>query len=304
MSDIFVEPLVSVVIPTYGRADMLEKAILSVLEQTYDNIEIIIVNDNNIDSKYYELTNNVLKYYECNSKIKKVSIGTNIGGSLARNLGIEEAKGDYITFLDDDDFYYPDKIQKQLKHIIDNDLDVSVCDMDILKKGKILKKSKKGLARIGGINNFIINGNAYTPMIFLKKQVIVDVMGFTNIPRFQDHILMIKILEKGFRVGELRESLYVLNDHQGNRISYSAKSVQAYNIRNDFEKRNLNSLNKDELIKYKFNNCILKISIFSAIWNKSVLLKNILRSLYYSRSFSDILICFKCFIKILILKSR
>lgn len=169
MIDSYTIPLVSIIIPTYGRADMLGRAVDSVLNQTYQNIEIIIVNDNTKDSIYYEATIKVIETYKYNKKIKVISIGVNVGGGLARNLGIEKAKGEYVSFLDDDDYYYHDKIKKQLEHIWKNDIDVSVCDMDILKNGKILKENKKGLARVGGINNFIINGSTYTPMIFSKK---------------------------------------------------------------------------------------------------------------------------------------
>lgn len=131
-----------------------------------------------------------------------------------------------------------------------------------------------------------------------------EIKGFTNTPRFQDHILMIKILENRFRVEVLRERLYVLNDHLNERISYSEKSVNAYKIRNDFEKRNLHLLNRSEMIKYRFNDRILKVSIFSPTWGRVKSIKYILESLFYVRSLSGVFISFKSFIKILMFKSK
>lgn len=105
-------PLVTVVIPTYNRVEYLEKAIKSVADQSYPNIEIIIVDDGS-NSNYAEpICANFLncKYYH----------KQNGGLSSARNYGISLAKGDFIAFLDDDDFWEESKIEKQVKILLEN----------------------------------------------------------------------------------------------------------------------------------------------------------------------------------------
>ena len=106
--------LVSIVIPTYGRYKELFKAIDSVINQTYENIEIIIIDDNANDLILRnKIKENLQKYAQV--QIQYVANPKNLGGGKSRNIGIEIAKGKYLAFLDDDDEYYPEKIEKQYK---------------------------------------------------------------------------------------------------------------------------------------------------------------------------------------------
>ena len=103
--------LVSVVIPTHNRADLLPRAIDSVLNQTYSNFEIIVVSDGSTDN-----TEEVVKSYsDKDSRIRFIGYSPARGGNIARNTGIEAAKGEYVAFLDDDDEWMPEKLKKQIK---------------------------------------------------------------------------------------------------------------------------------------------------------------------------------------------
>lgn len=104
-------PLVSVIIPTYNRAEIMEISINSVFRQTHSNLEIIIVDDASNDN-----TKEVVEAIN-NSKIRYYRHSTNRGGAAARNTGIEAAKGDYIAFLDSDDAWVPNKLELQLSSI-------------------------------------------------------------------------------------------------------------------------------------------------------------------------------------------
>ncbi|MFA0521746.1 glycosyltransferase family 2 protein, partial [Vibrio sp. 10N.222.55.E8] len=99
---------VSVIIPTYNCLDYLPKAIGSVIKQTHQDIEIIIIDDNSNDG-----TSTYLASIDDERIIKLSTLG--VGAPQARNLGIEKASGEYIAFLDADDFWYPDKIERQLE---------------------------------------------------------------------------------------------------------------------------------------------------------------------------------------------
>ena len=105
-------PLVSVVIPTYNRALTISPAIDSALNQTYKNIEIIVVDDGSTDN-----TKEALKPYE--QKITYIP-QANSGVSSARNIGIQRAAGEYVAFLDSDDLWYPQKLEKQIEAIQKN----------------------------------------------------------------------------------------------------------------------------------------------------------------------------------------
>jgi glycosyltransferase involved in cell wall biosynthesis len=109
------DPLVSVIITTFNREKYLGKAIESIVEQTYTNIEIIIVDDGSTVNYAESISS---KYGNCNYYYK-----ANGGLSSARNFGILVAKGDYIAFLDDDDYWRLDKLEKQVE-ILNNNLSV------------------------------------------------------------------------------------------------------------------------------------------------------------------------------------
>jgi len=107
---------VSVIIPTYNRFNFLLNTIKSVKEQTYQNIEIIVVNDKSTQKEYYNYdwnaNNVIIIHLDQNSKEK---FGFSCPGGYQRNFGIEKSSGKYIAFCDDDDIWFPNKIELQLK---------------------------------------------------------------------------------------------------------------------------------------------------------------------------------------------
>ena len=111
------EGLVSVIIPTYSRPDNILRAIRSVENQTYRDIEIIVVDDNGIGTASQQETQNILSHLIVENKIIYLTHENNKNGSAARNTGVLAAKGDYITFLDDDDEMFPTKIEKQIEKL-------------------------------------------------------------------------------------------------------------------------------------------------------------------------------------------
>lgn len=294
--------LVSVIIPTYGRSLLLKRAIFSVLEQDYKNVEVIVVNDNKKDSIDYISTITVMKEFDSFSNIVFISSGENVGGSEARNIGIKHSNGKYITFLDDDDYFYKDKIRKQVEHLIKNDIDVSVCDMDLDINGNVAS-AKKGRCNIGSIGNFISYGNSYTPMFLMKKGVLEVVNGFTITPRFQDHVLMLKILENDFKVGELHDSLFVHTEHEGQGITSEKNFKTGYLIRTEIEKRNLFRVSVCERNRYFVG---YYLSMARLLRNEGFFvkaIKHIFYALFYVRSIDDLIRVSKRTISILILKS-
>lgn len=105
--------MVSVIIPTYKSSDTLKRAIDSVLNQDYENVEIIIVDDNDPSSVDREKTELLMKEFIDNKIVKYIQHEKNMNGAAARNTGFKYSKGEYICFLDDDDIFMPDKIRIQ-----------------------------------------------------------------------------------------------------------------------------------------------------------------------------------------------
>ena len=107
----FVADLVSVIIPMYNSSTYITPTILSALNQTYKNIEVLVVDDCSKDNSI-EVVNNIAKG---DPRLRCIPQLKNQGAAAARNRGIKEAKGQYVAFLDSDDLWAEDKIQKQIK---------------------------------------------------------------------------------------------------------------------------------------------------------------------------------------------
>ena len=114
-------PLISVVIPNYNQSNLISRAIDSVLSQTYKNIEIVIVDDNSIDE-----SKEILKKYK-NKYPSRITLhfqDKNVGISKNKSFGLRIAKGEFITYLDGDDFYYPNKLEKEYEALQSKQCDI------------------------------------------------------------------------------------------------------------------------------------------------------------------------------------
>ena len=107
------EGLVSVIIPTYKRADKLLRAINSVCQQTYENLQILVVNDNEKNDEFSKELYSLMGTIE-DQRVLLIEQEKHINGAAARNVGIKSATGEFIAFLDDDDVWAPAKIERQL----------------------------------------------------------------------------------------------------------------------------------------------------------------------------------------------
>jgi glycosyltransferase involved in cell wall biosynthesis len=120
---------ISVIVPVYNVEDYIEKSLDSLLKQTYKNFEVLIVNDGTQDNSI-ELAKDIVKDDERFIFLEK----ENGGLSDARNYGINYAKGNYLTFLDSDDYYDSCFLEKMLSKIIEEKADIVICDLILIKE--------------------------------------------------------------------------------------------------------------------------------------------------------------------------
>lgn len=142
----YIEGLVSVIIPTYKRSDRLIRAIDSVLNQTYKNLELLLINDNNPFDEYTEELKVKLKKYSNEKRFQFILQNKHINGAVARNIGIKRARGQYVAFLDDDDWWELNKLEEQVKTIknLDNTWGAVSCKFKLYDKNyKLIGKTKK-----------------------------------------------------------------------------------------------------------------------------------------------------------------
>lgn len=197
--------MISVILPTYGRPDNLKRAIESVIKQTIDDWELIIVDDNDPKSKDRELTSYVVKDYLSDSRINYVCHEENKNGSAARNTGILKAKGEYISFLDDDDEYLPSRLEYCLKELnVAQDLYCGVYTGCIFYHDNKIY-AKKDVAKTG---NFLVKTlattfNSYSGSnIFIKRSIIDEIGLFDeSFIRHQDYEFLVRLFEKYDLIG-------------------------------------------------------------------------------------------------------
>lgn len=133
--------LVSVVIPSYGGGDFLKRSVDSVLKQTYKNIEVIVVDDNGVGTENQLKTAKVMEAFSECDNVKYVCHEVNKNGSAARNTGVKNSGGEYIALLDDDDIYYPEKIEKQVEAIskLPEEYGLVYCGISVFRNGKKIR---------------------------------------------------------------------------------------------------------------------------------------------------------------------
>jgi glycosyltransferase involved in cell wall biosynthesis len=213
-------PEVSVIIPTFGRSNVIFSTIASVLKQTYTDIEILIVNDGEYDREIRYIIDIFADdriHYLKNQRTK--------GANGARNTGFNNAKGKFIAFLDDDDIWYPQKIEKQIKKFNDSSEDVGFVytGFEIASSAESEFIKKKSPQKSGYVLKDIIYANFIGSPTPLIKKNLFSATGIydENLESAQDWDLWIRIADKTYfeYVDEIL-ARYVVH---GNQISVDFK---------------------------------------------------------------------------------
>ena len=224
-----INPLVSVIMPSYNREKSLGLAIDSIVNQTYINWELIIVDDCSKDNTFKLVSN----YQKQDKRIFYLRLNRNSGACVARNEGILFAKGEYITFLDSDDEYVPTKIEKQLSHFLQSsneNLGVVSCGRIDYRGEKEYRRDlpecknnyfKSLLAKERGIG-------AGTPFLMVKSSIIKENKIFFDpqMPAMQDWDFVIRIC-KDYDFEFVADYLVKVNHHENDRVYNASNAVKA-----------------------------------------------------------------------------
>lgn len=207
--------LISVIIPTYKRNNYICKAIDSVLNQNGD-FEIIVVDDNEPESDYRKNNEKKLAKYLALENFKYLKHPKNLNGAAARNTGIKYSKGKYITFLDDDDEFCIERIEKVSKIIIETNCDFLYTGV-ILKRNGVVQKvihpieetnNKELIYKLLCIDSFFGTGSN----LICKKDIIKKIKGFDEtFIRNQDIEFAIRYLNECNNIKYIDEGLVIKN---------------------------------------------------------------------------------------------
>lgn len=180
--------MISVIIPSYNRSSTIGASVQSVLQQTYTDIEVIVVDDGSVDS-----TEAIVK--AINDKRLRYVYQENAGACVARNKGVELARGDIIAFHDSDDIWHEDKLEKQIKKLKVSQADVIFCKLNQIENRKLISQLPSQIGE-GFVEPHVSLAGIGTQTILGKKEVFVNEKFRNDMPRLQDLELMIRITRK------------------------------------------------------------------------------------------------------------
>ena len=204
------ETIVSVVVATYRREATLSKALESLAAQTHHNFEIVLVDDND-QSQWNEKVRGVVdKFVSEHNEIilKYVENHPNQGSAKARNTGIHAAKGHYITFLDDDDIYLPDKIRRQVSYMQENGYDYCITDLDLFnEKDQLIDRRVRSFIEETSQDALqryhLLHHLTGTDTMMFRKSYLMQIGCFAPIDVGDEYYLIQRAIEGGGKFGYL-----------------------------------------------------------------------------------------------------
>lgn len=218
-------PLASVIIPTYNRTSVLERAIRSVLEQTFRDFELIVVDDGSTDS-----TTDLLNTFD--GKLKALA-QANRGVSAARNLGIRSSTGALLAFLDSDDEWLPEKLARQTD-LFDSNYPYFVCHTNEiwLRNGKKLPQKEIHLKQGGRFFTRALERCLISPSSVMISRDLIDRVGWfdEDLPAGEDYDLWLRITAF-HEVDFVPEKLVIKHGGRADQLSQATPAIDRFRIR-------------------------------------------------------------------------
>lgn len=287
-------PLVSVIIPTYNRSNLISRAVNSVLSQTYAKIEIIVADDASTDN-----TKDVIKKIQKKHKnILYIKHNSNKGGSAARNSGIKKSKGEYVAFLDDDDEWFPEKVEKQISCLKKRGKTWggSYTGYKIILKNGLIEKNKINYKE-GNLtkDTFLMKSNAYGSTLLVRKEVFKKIGFFDeSFKRHQDLEFILRFFRK-YKLCTIPEVLVKVYGHN------FPKAESVIEIKSKFFtkfKNDLNQFSTQEINNIYAINYLEISSLFAKEKNIKKMIeflnislsKKILNPIYYFKLFINLIL--------------
>jgi glycosyltransferase involved in cell wall biosynthesis len=207
--------LISIIIPTYNRKLIVEGAIVSALNQTLKDFEIIVVDDGSADG--------TREYLESLNLPIKIISKENSGVSSARNAGIKEASGMYVAFLDSDDSWLPNKLEMQVKYLESHtDIPLVYTDEYIEVNGEMLSQTRFERANVDDDikNNFLLSGfiqktPIHTSAVMIRKNVLEEVGFFNETLKIHEDSELWNRVSKKYKFGYIDTPLAVFRYKDG-----------------------------------------------------------------------------------------
>ena len=244
--------LVSVIVPYFNRLEALEKAVKSVVDQTYRPLELILVNDGGYE---FNLPIEVAKRVS----VKKISFETNLGPAAARNAGLQTASGEFVAFLDSDDFWTETKLANQIHEMVSRDIELS--HTSYVRRDSQTRFEE--VIRSGSIDHgFLLMAfrcRIATPTVVVRRDAIGDSLFDASIRVGEDILFWLACCEKiGPSVG-LAEPSCVVNVSGGSHFQSERNKAESLEAVNQFLAKKYPLLSIMHRIYIFFRKIIVKV---------------------------------------------
>jgi teichuronic acid biosynthesis glycosyltransferase TuaG len=254
-------PLVSVIITTYNRVKLLEETLVSVRNQTYPNIEIIIVSDASNDGT------DLFIQSISDSRLKYLKLEHNSGlPAVSRNHGLKHAYGEYIAFCDDDDLWIETKIEKQLKKIENHDMCFTKRAF-INENGDKISHRPLYIPNRLNLRGLLITNYITLSSVLIEKKLLDTFNGFNVSPLFkasEDYELWTRLLANNVKIIICPENLVLYRIHSNNISNNQLAGVERTLLINKqlFEKENvaISNILFSWIVNYLKKLCYLMLS--------------------------------------------
>ena len=272
-------PFISVVIPTYNSEDFIAKTLETLYSQTYNNYEVIVSDDGSTDN-----TVGVVRsfFLQNPSRKKALLMNKHEGPGAARNKGIENASGDWISFLDSDDLWNDNKLERVVGYILENDDIDLVCHSLIVKDGSketLMDPSKYFNNKIDPFLSIYRENCLYTSALTIKKSILYQAGLFDNIlPSSQDYDLWLRLgLINKIKMGFIEDPLskYIVREGSiSSNVERRLKCMLEISRKYYGELKKVSKVPKIEKIRFEGR-------IYSSVGLKLLRRKNIAKGIYY-----------------------
>ncbi len=243
--------------PSYNTSKFIKESIDSVVAQTYQNWELIIIDDHSTDD-----SNSIIGSYR-DSRIRLLKNEKNLGAALSRNYGLREARGKYITFIDSDDIWKKEKLEKQIKFIKDNNYAFVYCDYRICINGNWENVIRTAPNRIN--KRKIMNYCYFSTITVMYDYEKVGLIQVADLKKNNDYAMWIQALS--------------------NVVGYRQPECLAYYIKHE---NSISSGSKFKLIKHHYimwNKGFNKNRFVSIVLTLNNIIHGIVKKIFYKKRF-------------------
>ncbi len=248
------QPLVSIIVATYRRNEILQRALTSIANQTYKSFEIILVDDNDEKEWNSRVGGIVSRFKEEYPEvvIKYIVNSPNLGSAKTRNVGIDAASGELVTFLDDDDIYLPENLEKQVENMLTEAADFGISDLDLYYEDETLCEKRirsfiTSTAKADLIRYHLMYHLAGTDTMIFKREYLEKIGKFDPIDIGDEFYLMFKAIENGGKFTYMKGCYVKAYVHRGEGgLSSGDGKIEGENKLHEFKLKHFDTLSKND----------------------------------------------------------